>query len=88
MFYNSAFLFTTPSRPVLEPIRPTIQWLTGALSLMVKRPGCEADHSRGQECVELYFYTPNSSSWCDAQLKKHRDNFTFTFYLYMEWYVI
>jgi hypothetical protein len=31
--------------------------------------------------VELYFHSPNTSSWRGAQLK-HRDNFTFTFLYY------
>jgi hypothetical protein len=39
------FLFTTASRTALEPTLPPIQWVPGALSLGVKRPGCEADHS-------------------------------------------
>jgi hypothetical protein len=39
------FLFTTVSRPALVPTEPPIQWLKGALSLGVKRPGREADHS-------------------------------------------
>jgi hypothetical protein len=38
------FLFTTASRPALEPIQLLIQWVTGALSLGVKWPGCEVDH--------------------------------------------
>jgi hypothetical protein len=28
--------------------------------------------------VELYFHSPNTPSWRGAQLKKHRDKFTFT----------
>jgi hypothetical protein len=39
------FLFTTASRPVLGPTQPPIQLVRGALSLGVKRPGREADHS-------------------------------------------
>jgi hypothetical protein len=39
------FLFTTASRMVLRPTQPPIQWVPGALSLGVKRPGSEADHS-------------------------------------------
>jgi hypothetical protein len=39
------FLFTTASRTALEPTQPPIQWVPGALSLGVKRPGREADHS-------------------------------------------
>jgi hypothetical protein len=50
------FLFTTVSRPALGPIHPPIQWVQGALSLMVKQPGCEADHS------------PSTFSWYGASL--------------------
>jgi hypothetical protein len=39
------FLFTTVSRPSLGPTHPHIQWVPGALSLEIKRPGREADHS-------------------------------------------
>jgi hypothetical protein len=31
--------------PTLGPSQPFIQWVTGALSAEVKRPGSEADHS-------------------------------------------
>jgi hypothetical protein len=39
-----SFLFTTASRTALGPSQPPIQWVLGALSLGVKRPGREADH--------------------------------------------
>jgi hypothetical protein len=39
------FLFTTASRTALVPTQPPIQRVTGALSLELKRPGREADHS-------------------------------------------
>jgi hypothetical protein len=39
------FLFTTASRTALRPTQPPIQWVPGALSLVVKRPVREADHS-------------------------------------------
>jgi hypothetical protein len=39
------FLFTTASRTALGPTQPPIQGVPGALSLGVKRPGREADHS-------------------------------------------
>jgi hypothetical protein len=39
------FLFTTASRLALVPTQYPIQWVPGALSLEVKRPGLEADHS-------------------------------------------
>jgi hypothetical protein len=38
-------LFTTASRPTLGPTQPPIQWVLGALSSGVQRPGREADHS-------------------------------------------
>jgi hypothetical protein len=39
------FLFTTASGTALGHTKPPIQWVPGALSLGVKRPGREADHS-------------------------------------------
>jgi hypothetical protein len=39
------FLFSMSSRLALGSTQPPIQWVPGALSLGVKRPGCEADHS-------------------------------------------
>jgi hypothetical protein len=39
------FLFTTASRTDLRPTQPPIQWVSGVLSLGVKRPGREAEHS-------------------------------------------
>jgi hypothetical protein len=39
------FLFTTASRTALGPTQPHIQWVPGALSLGVKRPGRKDDHS-------------------------------------------
>jgi hypothetical protein len=52
-------------------LQPPIQWVQGALSLGVKRPGCEADHpppptAEVKECVELYLHSPNMSSWHGA----------------------
>jgi hypothetical protein len=48
-----------------------IQWVPGTLSLGVKRPGRETDHSpppsaEVKECVELYLHFPNTSSWRGA----------------------
>jgi hypothetical protein len=37
------FIFTIASGPTLGPTQPPIQWVPGALSLEVKRPGREAD---------------------------------------------
>jgi hypothetical protein len=65
------FLFTTASRTALGPTQPPIQWVRGALSLGVNRPGREADRSppsspEVKECVELYLHSPNTSSWRGA----------------------
>jgi hypothetical protein len=39
------FLFITASRTAQGPTQPPIKWVPGALSLGVRRPGREADHS-------------------------------------------
>jgi hypothetical protein len=61
------FLFTTASRTALELTQLSIQWVPGAPSAGVMRPGHKADHSppssaEVKECVELYFHFPNTSS--------------------------
>jgi hypothetical protein len=38
-------LFDTAPRPVPRPTQPPLRWVQGVLSLVVKRPGLEADHS-------------------------------------------
>jgi hypothetical protein len=75
------FLLTTATRTVLRPIQSPIQWVPGALSLGLKRPGREADHSRSssaevKECVEQYLHSQYGvfMAW---YLVKHSDNFTF-----------
>jgi hypothetical protein len=54
------FLFATASRPALDPTQTPIQWVAGDLSLGVKRPGSEADHSPpfGSEVKNTWSYTP------------------------------
>jgi hypothetical protein len=57
------FLQATASRTDLVPTQPPIQWVTGTLSLGVKQPGREADHSppssaEVREWVELYLHSP------------------------------
>jgi hypothetical protein len=76
------FLFTTASRAALGPTQPLIQWVPGVLSLGLKRPGRETDHSppsstEAKERVELYLHSPNTPSLRGAQLKKQKGDFTF-----------
>jgi hypothetical protein len=47
----------------LGSTQPPIQWVLEVLSVGVKRPGREADHSppysaEVKECVELYLHSP------------------------------
>jgi hypothetical protein len=54
--------FTTASTTALEPTQPPIQWVPEALSLGVKRPGREADHSppSSAEVKNVWRYTSTS----------------------------
>jgi hypothetical protein len=66
------FLFTTATRTALGPTQPPIQWVTGALSLGVKRPGREADHSiscRGQRMSGAIPRLPQYvfMAWCSVK---------------------
>jgi hypothetical protein len=67
------FLFTTASRTALGPTQPPIQWIPVALSLGVKRPGSEADHSplSSAEVKNAWSYT-STPPGC---LVKHRTIF-------------
>jgi hypothetical protein len=62
--------FTTASRPALGPTQPPIQWVLGALFLVVKRPGREADHSppSSAEVRNAWSYTSTPQyvfkAWC------------------------
>jgi hypothetical protein len=75
------FLFITASRTVLGPTQPPIQWVPGALSLGVKRPGREAGHipPSSAEVKNAWSYTSNSPIRLHGVVLKlkHRDNFTF-----------
>jgi hypothetical protein len=84
------FIFTTASRMALGPTQPPVQWVLGALSLGVKRPGREADHSlpSSAEVKNAWSYTSTPPyvfmAWC---LVKHRDNFTGWVYRHVSWTV-
>jgi len=67
------------TRTVLGPTQTPIQWVAGALSMGVKQPGHEADHSppSSAKIMNTWSYTSNPQyifmAWC---LVKHRNNFT------------
>jgi hypothetical protein len=83
-----------------SPLCP--EWLWGPPSILsneyqefflwgVKLLGHEADHSAPssaevKELVELYLHSPNTP-WRGARLKKHRDDFTFTFNTFTPTYI-
>jgi hypothetical protein len=80
VIYKVSMYLTTGSRPALGPTQPRIQWVPGALSLGVKRPEREADHSppSSSEVKNAWNYTSTPQyafmAWC---LVKHRDNFIY-----------
>jgi hypothetical protein len=65
------FFFTTASKTALGPTQIPIQWVAGALSLGVKRPGREADHlpPSSAEVKECIASTPQYAFmvWCSVK---------------------
>jgi hypothetical protein len=65
------FLFITTSRPALGPTQP-VQWVPGALSLGVKRPGRE-DHSPPSSAevknARSYTFTPQYTFMASCSVK-------------------
>jgi hypothetical protein len=74
------FLFSVTSIPILEPTQLVIQWVPGAVSPGVQRPGREAGCSFSSSAVVKNaggIPSPHhTSSWRDAQLINRMDNFT------------
>jgi hypothetical protein len=56
---GSRIFFSTSFRPALGSTQSPIQWVPGALSPAVKRPGLEADHSSptSAETKKMWIYT-------------------------------
>jgi hypothetical protein len=69
------FLFTTASRPALWPTQPTIQCVSGARCLGVKRPGREADHSPPPSAEVKFAWSYTSTpqyafmAWCSVKVQ-------------------
>jgi hypothetical protein len=84
------FLFTTVFRTALGPTQSPIQWVTGTLSLGVKRPGREDDHSppssaEVKEWMELYLHSQYAfMAWCSVKKKSTETTLPFT--LMGRWY--
>jgi hypothetical protein len=82
---SDSTIHITASRRALGFAQPPMQCVPESLSLEVKRPGCEADHSPSSsaEVKNAWSYTSTPRyvfmAWC---LAKHRDNFTRTFIYY------
>jgi hypothetical protein len=81
------FLYATASRPALGPTQPPIQWVPETLSLGVKRPWREANHSHpsSAEVKNTWSYTSSHQfafmAWCSV--KKAQVHFYLTFYIYL-----
>jgi hypothetical protein len=78
------FVFATEFIQALVSTQPPIQWVLGDLSMGVKRPGREADHSSvsSAEVKNRWSHTSTHKyvlmMWCSVE-KKHRE-FYFTFH--------
>jgi hypothetical protein len=70
------FLFSKTSILALWPTQYPIQWVEGALSKAVKRPGSEADHTHLVPTLKMSAATSPLSHMTSWRL--HRDNSTFT----------
>jgi hypothetical protein len=65
-------LFITVSRPALRPTQSPRQWVARTLSVVVKRPGREADHSPPSTAeVNAWSYTSTLPyafmAWCTVK---------------------
>jgi hypothetical protein len=72
--YSSEPLVSLKGVEPLTSRLTTIQWVPATLSLGVKRPEREADHSSPpsaevKELMELHLHSPNTPSWRCAHLK-------------------
>jgi hypothetical protein len=84
--WQGIFLFPTASTPILGPTQPPIQWVSGALAPVVKRPRREADHSPPFNVMPRLRMRgaitplPHTSSWSGAYLS--------TGHIFMVWCLV
>jgi hypothetical protein len=80
------FLFSKSSRPALGSTQPPIQWVPGALSAAVKRPGREANHlpPASAEVKKMWIYrsTPHTPLWRSANSLSTGTTLRFTVNIY------
>jgi hypothetical protein len=85
------FLYTTMSRLALGPTHPPIQWVPGTLSLGVKRPGREADHSPPSSAkvknVWNYASPPQymAMAWCSVKKISQGQMYLLPLIYYISW---
>jgi hypothetical protein len=87
---HGIFLITM-SRWALGPTHPPIQWIPGALSLGVKWPGCEADHSppSSSKVKNVWSYTSTPAVHLHGMVlsyEKAQGQFYLYLYLYLYLY--
>jgi hypothetical protein len=77
-------LFSKSSRPALGSTQPPIQYVPGALSPGVKRPGRESDHSppASAEIKKMWIYTstPPYAFMAQYLIRSAQGLYLFTFY--------
>jgi hypothetical protein len=83
------FFLTIASRLAVESTHLPVQWVPGTLSMGVKWPGREADHSppSSAEVKNALSYTSTPQyafmTWCSVK-KSTGSTLPFIFYLYLE----
>jgi hypothetical protein len=84
--------FTTASRPALGPTQPLIQWVPGVLSLGVKQPGHEADHSPPSSAeVKMFGAIPSFPqytfmAWCSVKAQGQLYFYLYLSLMSLSWY--
>jgi len=62
-WWDSFFILSNASRPILWTTQPPIKWVPGVLSLEIKRAEHEADHSPPSSAECKNAWSSQKSSW-------------------------